>query len=288
MSARAHPLFDIYPLDGERDISVGPVPTPYHVYDGQGLLVGGTADTARIGALLQKEDVYPIQTRDGRALMGLWVVDFTEASLGPHQELQFTILVSHRPAAPVDDHAFALLKALFVNQDTRMFCHRLWNDSPIAVAYNRELLALPAAPARGTIQCSAEWFRFRFIDETDKLLCEGDVRIARRTPLQAGWALLRQFGLRQTLRAFSQPYLEAKVVNPVSESLPYNADAQSFLAADTPVVRFFDRASERIAFGEPYRNAFDFRPQFVEYFSPFRFVYLQPEAKADSASCGSA
>lgn len=288
MSAKAHPLFDTYPLDGEREISVGSVPTPYHVYDGQGLLLGGTANPARIGALLQKEDVYPIQTREGRALMGLWVVDFTEASLGPHQELQFSILVSHRPAEPVDDHAFALLKALFVNQDARMFCYRLWNDSPTAVAYNRELLALPAAPARGTIRRHEDWLSFRFEEETDTLLCEGDVRITRRASLQAGWALLRQFGLRQTLRAFSQPYLEAKVVNPISESQPYNADAQSFLAADSPIVRFFEPAADRFAFGEAYRNAFDFRPQFVEHFSPFRFVYLQPETKADGASCGGA
>ena len=151
MTNKSHPLFKAYPLDGERQTSVGPVPTPYHVYDGQGVLIGGTADSARVSELLRAERVHPIKMRDGRALMGVWVVDFTDASLGPHKELQFSILVSHEPVAPVEDHPFALLKALFVNPAARMFCYRLWNDSPTAVAYNRELLGLPAALALSLI-----------------------------------------------------------------------------------------------------------------------------------------
>lgn len=277
MSNKSHPLFEAYPLAGERAISVGRVPVPYHAYDGQGLLIGGTVDLALVGELLQEESVYPIKTREGQALMGVWVVTFTEASLGPHMELQFSILVSRRPPAPVENHPFALLKALFVNAGARMFCYRLWNDSPKVVAYNRELLGLPAALAEGRMRQAEERLSFHFQDEAGKLLLEGEVHSATRTSAQAGWSLFRLLGLRQTLRAFSQPYLEAKVVNPVTEALPYNADAQSFLAADAPAVRFFEPASDRIAFGEDYRNAFDFRPQFVEHFSPFRFVYLEPE-----------
>lgn len=277
MRNRSHPLFETYPLEGEREISVGRVPVPYHTYDGQGLLIGGTADSARIGELLQKEDVTPIQTRAGRALMGIWVVDFTEASLGPHKELQFSILVSHRPAAPVVVHPLALLKALFVNAEARMFCYRLWNDSPNVVVYNRELLDLPAALAAGTMRQAGGRLLFNFQDEAGELLFEGEVESAARTSFRAGWSLFRLLGARQTLRAFSQPYLEAKVVNPMTETFPYNADAHSFLAADSPAVRFFDAASDRVGFGEAYENAFDFRPQFVEHFSPFRFVYLQPE-----------
>lgn len=277
MNDKSHPIFETYPLDGEREISVGRVPVPYHTYDGKGLLIGGAADAALVGKLLQKEDVYPIQTSEGWALMAVWVVAFTEASLGRHVELQFSILVAHRPTAPVEDHPFALLKALFVNPEARMFCYRLWNDSPKVVAYNRELLGLPAAPAVGTVRQAGGRRLFHFQDTVGELLFEGEVRSVTRTPLQAGWSLFRLLGLRQTMRAFSQPYLQAKVVNPVTEALPYNADAQSFLAADAPVVRFFEPASERVSFGREYAGSFDFRPQFVEYFAPFRFVYLPPE-----------
>lgn len=37
MRPAEHPLFRRYPLDGQARISVGAVPTPYHVYDGHGL-----------------------------------------------------------------------------------------------------------------------------------------------------------------------------------------------------------------------------------------------------------
>lgn len=208
--------------------------------------------------------------------MGIWVVDFTEASLGPHKELQFSILVSHRPTAPVESHPLALLKALFVSAEARMFCYRLWNDSPKVVAYNRELLGLPAALATGTMRQAGGRLLFHFQDGAGELLFEGEVESATRTSFRAGWSLFRLLGGRQTLRAFSQPYLEAKVVNPATQRLPYNADAQSLLAADAPAVRFYEPASDRVAFGEAYLNAFGFRPQFVEHFSPFRFVYLEP------------
>ena len=44
MSNKSHSLFETYPLNGEKEISVGRVPTPYHTYDGHGTFIGGTAD----------------------------------------------------------------------------------------------------------------------------------------------------------------------------------------------------------------------------------------------------
>ena len=92
-----HPLFELFPLNSRTTISVGEVPTPYQIYEGHGVFIGGTANLSKIEGLLASENVYPIQDTDGRALMGIWVVDFTHASLGPHNELQFSILVSHHP-----------------------------------------------------------------------------------------------------------------------------------------------------------------------------------------------
>ncbi len=112
MKTDTHPLFENYPLYGEQELSVGLVPIPYHTYDGHGLFIGGTADLASVKELLRNENVHPIQTTAGKAVMGIWVIDFTQASLGPHQELQFSILVSHQPALPIEDHPLTLLKAL--------------------------------------------------------------------------------------------------------------------------------------------------------------------------------
>ena len=271
-----HELFQAFPLTGEEEISVGKVPTPYHVYDGQGVLIGGTADLGNIRELLREEEVLPMQTADGQAVMGIWVVDFTAASLGPHNELQFSILVSHKPTKPIESHSLTLLKALFVNPDARMFSYKLWNNTETAVAYNRDLLGLNANLSEGSIRRAGGQKSFRFVGEAGELLCEGQVGEAGRTPPGTGWALSRLLGLRQTLRAFSQPYLEAKVVNPIGEIVPYNGDAQSYLASDAPVVQFFDPDVDALIFNKAYADAFKFQPRFIEHFAPFRFVYLQP------------
>lgn len=273
-----HKLFQQFPLSGEKEISVGKVPVPYHIYDGQGILIGGTAVLDDIEKILENEALYPIQTQSGKALMGVWVVDFSEASLGPHNELQFSILVAHKPQPPVEDHPLALLKALFLNPEARMFCYGLWNDTETAVAYNRELLGLDAQPNQGTIQLNrGQSSSFRFQNDADQIIIEGQVTLAKQTNITIGWQMLRLFGLRPTLRSFSQPYMEAKVVNPRGNIIPTNADAQSFLASDTPIMQLFDPATDSLHFGETSKNNFQFQPRFIEQFSPFRFVYLAPE-----------
>lgn len=277
MNATSHPLFETYPLNGEETISVGRVPTPYQAYDGHGLFIGGTADLHHMNGLLHAEEVHPIQTTDGHALVGIWVVDFTEASLGPHHELQISILVSHQPTPTIESHPLTLLNALFSNPQARMFCYGLWNNTETVVAYNREVLGLDAQLSRGTIHDDDDHKTFQFTDHSGQLLCEGKVRKARRTSPRVGWALFRLLGLRQTMQAVSQPYLSAKVVNPISDAFPTNGDAQSIVASDPPIVQFFDAATDTITFGESARAPFDFQPHFIEHFAPFRFVYLQPQ-----------
>lgn len=273
-----HQLFQQFPLSSEKEISVGKVPVPYHIYDGHGILIGGTADLTSIEQILQNEELHPIQTQSGKALMGMWVVDFTEASLGPHNELQFSILVAHTPQPPVEDHPLALLKALFINPAARMFCYGLWNNTETAVSYNRELLGLDVKLNQGTIQLTrGQSSSFQFQNESGQLICEGSISLAKQTNAKIGWQMLRLFGLRATMRSFSQPFMEAKIVNPRGEVIPNNADARSFLASDTPIVQLFDAANDSLTFGNTNKNNFQFQPQFIEQFSPFRFVYLEPE-----------
>ncbi len=277
MTTPSHALFEAYPLNGEEDISVGTVQTPYHTYDGHGMFIGGTASLSHIRKLLKDETVYPFQTREERAVMGIWVVDFTEASLGAHNELQFSILVSHEQPQPIESHPLALLKALFANPLARMFCYRLWNNTETVVAYNRELLGLNASLTQGGLQRTDTQKTFRFEDTVGQLLFHGQVHVEKQTSPKVGWQMFRILGLKTTLKAFSQPYLGAKVVNPISDKFRYNGDAQSYLASDTPIVQFFDNARDSIHFGQTDMADVDFQPQFVEHFEPFRFVYLHPE-----------
>lgn len=274
---RQHKLFHQFPLAEERQISVGLVPTPYHVYDGHGLLIGGTADLDTVSDLLQNEQVYPMRTVDGRALMAIWVCDFTDASLGPHNELQFTFAVSHKPTAPINARPMTLIRAIFANPDTRLLCHGLWNNTDKAVAYNREVLGLDARLNHGQGSRSNGQKSFSFRDVAGGIIFEGRVNEARRTPGKVGWELLRLLGVRQSIRAASQPIIATRVVNTLSPAIPYNADAMVYLAPDTSVVQFFDPAADAISFGqEPYRSL-DFIPRYYQHFTPFRFVYLFPE-----------
>ncbi|WP_420643322.1 hypothetical protein [Candidatus Leptofilum sp.] len=277
MKTKSHALFEAYPLQSDVEIPVGRVPTPYQTYDGHGTLIGGTADLGQVQSLLQNETVHPLQTEGGRAVMGIWVVDFTEASLGPHKELQFSFLVAHQPQPPVASHPLTLLKALFVNPAARMFCYGLWNDTETAVAYNRELLGLDAQLTKAEITRTNGQKRFRFVNSDGEMIFAGQVQEATRPVARVGWSLLRLLGWRQTVNALRRPYLGAKVVNPISDRLPYNADAQSYIAADQPLIQFFDPATDLIEFGPANNGQFDFQPQFIEHFAPFRFVYLNPE-----------
>lgn len=275
--SQEHPLFTAYPLGEDVHISIGTMPTPYLTYDGYGLLIGGTADLDGVRRLLEGENVHPMATAAGRAIMGIWVVNFTDANLGPHHELQFSFLVAHEPVPLVEDHPLALTRALFVNPKARMFCYGLWNSTEKVVAYNREVLGLNARLSQGTINNSGQQVTFSLANDAGDTLFEGQVSRAKRTPLAVGWSLMRLLGLRQTVRALSEPYLSAKVVNPIGDVFPYNGDAQTYLAADTPVTQFYDAQTDSIRFGMVDAAALNFDPQFLEHFQPFRFVYLQPE-----------
>lgn len=280
MNYKNHPLFTDFPLSRTATISVGDVPTPYHVYDGSGVLIGGTANLATCKKLLEKESVFPLETENGRALMGIWVVDFSEASLGAHNELQFSILVSHQPLPPLPDHPLAFLKALFTNERARMFCYRLWNAGETAVAYNRELLGLDAHQATSTIQETNNQISFSFTNLDGDMLVAGKLAKQKRTRMRVGWSMLQLLGWHATLRALRAPYLGAKVINPKGIRFNENREAQSFLAADTPVVQLFNENIHRVELGRPFADQLQFQPQFIEQFSPFRFVYLNPEVVA--------
>ena len=87
MTTANHTLFQTHPVCGAAQISIGEAPVPYHIYDGYGAFGGGTADLAAVQKMLAGEALQPVQNGAGRALMGTWLCDFSEANLGPHHEI---------------------------------------------------------------------------------------------------------------------------------------------------------------------------------------------------------
>lgn len=276
-AGRAHELFRRFPLTARHPTRAGEFPSPYHVYDGHAVWIGGTADLAAVRALLRPERVAPATTRSGRALAGVWAVDETDASLGPHTELQFSIYVAPEPPEPVADGPFAALAFLLRDPAARQLCHGLWNNTAEVVAFNREVLGLTPRLGTSRFEASPGRMGFEFTDaETGRAVARGNVRAHARPPMAAMAGLTRSLGLALTLRAAGLKVIETTVVNPVSPALGRNADAQTFAASASIVAQLFDPADDRLEVLDPTYAALDFRPTFIEHLRGFKMVYLNP------------
>lgn len=273
-----HPLFKQYPLDGQAMLSTGPAPTPYQVYAGHGVFIGGTADLAAARELLRPEQVHAVQTESGRALMGLWIFNFTDASLGPHHELQFSLFVSRTALPPVPSRRLGLIELMVARPEVQMLCHGLWNSTPTVVAYNRELLALDARQSESRIERDGQGIRFSVTDKaTNVPIVEGRIDRPHRPSLRASLALASRLGLRRLVDIARQPWIAMPVLNPVGEVLPRNAAAETFTKSEVSVLRYFDARRDHLALGDTRYRSLQFQPQFVQFMDGFKFVYLFPK-----------
>lgn len=276
--SRQHALFDAYPLDGSATISAGTVPTPYHVYDGSGMFLGGSGALEQVKRLLEPENLVPVATTDGRALMGVWICDFTDASLGPHHELQISLFVTRKQTTAVATHPLNVLEVMLARPDVLMMCHGLWNNTPVVVAYNRELLSLNARLAASTIQRDGTALRFAFDDaDTGASILAGAIEIPRRSAWQTGLGLVSRIGFRRMFALGREPWVKMQVVNPVGVKLTANAVAQSFTKNAVDAVQYYDAQRARVVFGNSPYQGLQFMPQFVQYMDGFKFVYLMPQ-----------
>lgn len=281
-SARVdHELFQRYPLT-ERTLGSETVSFPYHVYNGSVLFMGGTASLAAVKSLLADgQKVVPVQTEDGKALMAVWICDFTDANLGAHQELQIAIFVSARPLPPVPAKPLAILKLISLNPEVKMLCHGIWNSTEKVVAYNRELFGLGAHVANGELDLGGigkNW-SFHFTDAaTSQPLVAGSVAVPASQPGNVSSALMRTFGLLNTFKVMRAPYVALQVVNPISDLASEHKAAQTYTKSDKQVIGFFDPAHDTLSISAPLYQQAGFEPQFFSASSGVRFLYLEPQA----------
>ncbi len=272
-----HRLFQQFPLNGSAAISTGTLPTPYHIYDGYGVLIGGTVDLAAAQRLLSQESIVPLQTHEGRSLMAIWLCNFTDASLGPHHELQSFFFTSSRRPEPVGSHPLALL-ALMTDPEVQMLCHGLWNNTRTAVAYNRELLSLNARLSQSHVQNRGGTLTFNVEEEANgTAVLAGRIANPQRMSWRANWDLIRQLGFGKTWAYARQPWVGLQILNPTGVGLTRNAVAQSFTKNDVNSVHYFDQPGNVLSFGDTAYSGLNFEPQFVQYMKGFKFVYLQPK-----------
>ena len=274
---KSHALFAEFPLTGTVALSTGPAPIPYHIYDGFGALVGGTAEAEAVRHLLQNERLHPLLNTEGRALAAVWLCTFQEASLGPHHELQVSVFVTRDPLPPVPASPYALLAAMLGLPNVEMLCHGLWNDTAPVVAYNREHLGLPAEIMSGTLAREGDTLRARWADDSGRPLIDAVLNQTGKPSMGAAWAMLRLLGPRRLSAVNRQPWIGMTVVNPVSDQWPETQRAQAFVHNTRNVIRPFDASADSLRLSAPAYEAMDFRPGFAQHMTGFHFVYLDPQ-----------
>lgn len=277
MKNSAHALFKQFPLNGKVRLSLGELPTPYHIYAGSGVFIGGECDLTPAQQLLKDETLLPLQNQHGRALMGIWVCDFTEASLGPHHELQFSFFVSKQALPPVPARAFQALALILTRPEVQMLCYGLWNNTAPVIAYNREYLSLDARLADSQITRAGGSLRFAYTDAlTHAPIFSGEIHQPQQASWRAGLDLIQQIGWRGWLAAARQPWVHMQVCSPVAGCLQRNAAADTFTKNDFTALRYFTGA-DRLKFSDPTYQSLNFQPQYLQYFDGTKMVFLQPQ-----------
>ena len=280
-------IFDKFPLREGTTLSCGPVPQPYHIYDGYGLLIGGVADLAAARGLLSQEDVVPVIAGPELTFVAVWLCNFTKASLGPHLEVQFSFFVTRRPVKIEAKHPLTLLKVMLSRPDVGMFCHGLWNNTETVVAYNRELLGLDARLANGEIHGdkAAGRFSFHFGDaQSGQSILRGQTLYQPRATSRVGLALMRQLGLEGIHKLVSDPWVMLKVINPIGPAITANYEALTYTENKQNLLRYIDPTQDTLEFADARYQALRFQPQFVQQMHGFRFVYLNPKPPTGRSS----
>lgn len=272
-------LFQHYPLDGEFQLDNETVTTPYHIYDGAILFIGGRADAAVASQLLAQDQLTPILDQNGRALVGLWICDFTDANLGPHHELQISLFASFQPQTAVNAHPFAIYRLLTLNPKAMMVCHGLWNNTKRVVRYNQSHLQLNAQQSDSQFSLDEAAGRWQFeIQEhgSQRPLVAGSIRLPRPSTAVL-WQMSRELGLAGLLKTMRTPFVEVPVVNPISAYAQTNQIARTYTHSHSQAIGFFD-PHDPLQIQAPGYADLHFQPDFVQYNRGVQFVYLRPEA----------
>ena len=196
----SHPVHAIGPAAGEVMLSTGKAPTPYHVYDGHGLLVVGTCEADALAGAFADEDVHPVLTEAGRGVLLLFICDFKEASHGPHTEFPITAPAAPKPGQTLPDDPAAAIACLPLRPEWGVLSLHLWNDAAGVVAYNSEYLGLQAMQMGGGLRVAPDAVSFEFSDTNGAPLVTGELRRNKRSDAGLMWRVMRHLGLRGLMK----------------------------------------------------------------------------------------
>ncbi len=268
------------PLIGKVTISTGPVSTPYRVAKGNRMLLGGTANLELVKKYLKNQKLSPIETKEGKALMTIWVSNFEEADLSAHVELKIGFLVSRTALKALKPHPLGILKLLSSEPKVAIYNFQTWNDIDSAVAYNKEHLGLNAVICDGVVQRdeNKEIKKFVFSEfKTGEIIFEGQVSEMPKTLSSINWQLVRLMGFKEAFKFISKFWLKTRSINPIGEKIQDNQVAETFTSSEKSILHLFDDKTDSIKFAKIINPALDFQPQFFQHMNDIKFVYLDPK-----------
>lgn len=271
--ATQHPLFRRFPLDQQILLNGESLSSPYHVYDGNLRLLGGTVDGTVAAANLPTGQ-HPILDGQGRALAAIWLGDFSEANLGPHHELQFSLFASAQPLPAHETHPLRLFHALMC-QPIRMVCQHLWNNTDRVVAFNREHLLLDAQLMASRLHNTQNRWQGECCDAAGTPLVHFDLAPCSRQPSAVLWSILGQIGFRGWWRSVRSPILNVPVCNTLREGVSRLSVSQTWSQPRKQIIRLA-QTDDQIELASPVLSAYDFQLDFVQQIEGFRFVYQRP------------
>jgi len=268
-------LFQRFPLDGSVTVAGEEATTPYHIYDGTILSLGGTVDGTVAARFLAAEHLDPVLDTDGRALAAIWICDFSEANLDAHHELQISLFATRREVRPLRADAFSFHRAMKVIPDLVMVCHGLWNNTQRVVRYNSEHLLLNARITQSKVDFSGDHWTFQFDDAAGGLIAEGSVLTTRRQPAGVTWKIVWQMGFRGLLNLLRFPFFKMPVVNTRRHGDVCNHVCTTYTACEKPLIRGATDG-DVIAIGDPLYAELDFRISFVLVLKDIGFIFMRP------------
>ena len=144
LAKKRHPtssMFHRYPASiGSATLKSGVTcAVPYHNYDGDALILWGSADAEAVARRIEGPWT-PVLDAAGRAHVSVWMVDYKETVVGPYKELILAFTVRHRdaPTLTLSQPLQALQR--FDDKQALPYVYKLWLDQQVPVDYGRELL----------------------------------------------------------------------------------------------------------------------------------------------------
>ena len=177
-TGRRDPLFSRQPLTGRHLTRHGvTAPTPFHCYDGDALVLLGTADATATRRVVPPGHE-PLLTSEGQAIVTLWLMQYHDTSLGPYDELVVSVLVDTQPRTVAWTGPYSLLAAMS-RPDACGAIGKLLLDRQLPIDYGREILGLDKRLGRFAYGRVGAVRTFAVTDARGNLVARGAVREER-------------------------------------------------------------------------------------------------------------